>query len=41
MERRGSILRLTEEGAMNFNGVVALFYSDRVKRHLLALPTTS
>lgn len=33
----GPVLRLTEAGERAFNGVVALFYSDRVKEHLLTL----
>ena len=33
----GSALRLTPRGALAFNGVVALFYSDRVKQHLLGV----
>ncbi len=37
MVRDGERLRLTERGARSFNGVVALFYSDRVKQYLLAL----
>ena len=37
MEHRGSTLRLTPRGAENFNGVIALFYSDRVKQHLVEL----
>ncbi|MBN2360269.1 MAG: radical SAM protein [Deltaproteobacteria bacterium] len=35
MAWRGDALALTEAGARCFNGVVALFYSDRVKQHLL------
>jgi len=35
MVRRGDRLQLTRLGSRSFNGVVALFYSDRVKRHLL------
>jgi len=35
MEYHGPCLRLTEEGARHYNGVIALFYSDRVKQHLL------
>jgi oxygen-independent coproporphyrinogen-3 oxidase len=37
MEYHGHTLRLTPEGARQFNGVIALFYSDRVKEHLLTL----
>jgi oxygen-independent coproporphyrinogen-3 oxidase len=33
----GPVLRLTPAGARVWNGVVALFYSDRVKEHLLTL----
>ena len=35
MEYHGPCLRLTEQGANVFNGVIALFYSDRVKEHLV------
>ena len=35
MEHRGPCLRLTEQGAKQVNGVIALFYSDRVKAHLV------
>jgi hypothetical protein len=35
MEDRGDKLRLTPAGAHQYNGVIALFYSDRVKRFLL------
>jgi oxygen-independent coproporphyrinogen-3 oxidase len=35
MVHDGPVLRLTSRGARVFNGVVALFYSDRVKQHLL------
>lgn len=37
MEYHGSTLRLTTEGAKVFNGVIALFYSNRVKEYLLSL----
>ncbi len=37
MEYHGQTLRLTPEGAKVFNGVIALFYSDRVKQHLLSI----
>lgn len=37
MEYAGLVIRLTEKGARHFNGVIALFYSDRVKEHLLQL----
>jgi len=37
MEYRDGTLGLTEKGAARFNGVVALFYSDAVKEHLLSL----
>jgi len=37
MAHHGPTLRMTRRGARAFNGVVALFYSDRVKRHLLEL----
>jgi oxygen-independent coproporphyrinogen-3 oxidase len=37
MERQGHVLCLTPKGAKVFNGVVSLFYSDRVKEHLLSL----
>jgi len=33
----GPVLRMTKLGALQFNGVVALFYSDAVKRHLIEL----
>jgi oxygen-independent coproporphyrinogen-3 oxidase len=33
----GGKLRLTPEGARDYNGVIALFYSDRVKSYLLGL----
>lgn len=39
MEYHGNTLRLTSEGARVFNGVIALFYSDRVKEYLLDQPT--
>lgn len=35
MVQRGDLLQLTRLGSRSFNGVVALFYSDRVKKHLL------
>jgi oxygen-independent coproporphyrinogen-3 oxidase len=35
MAYHGKTLRLTPAGAKVFNGVIALFYSDRVKEHLL------
>jgi oxygen-independent coproporphyrinogen III oxidase len=35
MAQRGDRLQLTRLGSRSFNGVVALFYSDRVKQHLL------
>jgi coproporphyrinogen III oxidase-like Fe-S oxidoreductase len=38
MELAAGELRLTPEGAHAFPGVIALFYSDAVKRHLLSLP---
>lgn len=31
----GQTLQLTEKGAKTINGIIALFYSDRVKAHLL------
>jgi len=37
MEYHGQKLRLTPKGAKVFNGVIALFYSDRVKEHLLSI----
>ena len=37
MEYHGQTLRLTPEGAKVINGVIALFYSNRVKEHLLTL----
>ncbi|GAK55910.1 putative oxygen-independent coproporphyrinogen III oxidase [Candidatus Vecturithrix granuli] len=37
MEYYGQTLRLTSNGANVINGVIALFYSNRVKEHLLAL----
>ncbi|MBN2381958.1 radical SAM protein [bacterium] len=37
MEYAGPVLRLTSKGALHFNGVIALFYSDRVKQYLLGL----
>jgi oxygen-independent coproporphyrinogen-3 oxidase len=37
MERRGDCLSLTEHGADHFNGVIALFYSPAVQRHLVSL----
>ncbi|HSA24211.1 MAG TPA: coproporphyrinogen III oxidase, partial [Myxococcota bacterium] len=37
MERAGSALRLTAAGAQSFPGVIALFYSAAVQRHLLGL----
>jgi oxygen-independent coproporphyrinogen-3 oxidase len=37
MEYHGQTLRLTTKGAKVFNGVIALFYSDRVKEHLLSI----
>jgi oxygen-independent coproporphyrinogen-3 oxidase len=37
MTYEGPRLQLTDEGARCFNGVVALFYSDRVKEHLIGL----
>lgn len=37
MEYHGETLRLTPEGAKVVNGVIALFYSNRVKQHLLSL----
>jgi oxygen-independent coproporphyrinogen-3 oxidase len=37
MEDDGAVLRLTPAGAAAFSGVVALFYSPRVKAHLLSL----
>jgi oxygen-independent coproporphyrinogen-3 oxidase len=36
MAYHGQTFRLTPEGAKVFNGVIALFYSDRVKEHLLS-----
>ena len=39
MERRGPCLRLTPAGALAFNGVIALFYSNAVKAHLLQRAT--
>ena len=41
MEHHGQYLRLTEEGASKINGVIALFYSDRVKQHLVERGTRS
>ena len=35
MDHHGPCLRLTERGAREVNGVIALFYSDRVKAHLV------
>ncbi|MEM7180141.1 MAG: radical SAM protein [Spirochaetota bacterium] len=37
MYRNGDFWSLTKEGANNFNGVIALFYSDRVKEYLINL----
>jgi oxygen-independent coproporphyrinogen-3 oxidase len=37
MEYQGQTFRLTTKGAKVFNGVIALFYSDRVKEHLLSI----
>ena len=37
MEYAGPYLRLTEEGARQFNGVVALFFSGAVKDYLVHL----
>ncbi|MCP4536284.1 MAG: radical SAM protein [Chloroflexi bacterium] len=37
MENVGSYLRLTPHGAEHFNGVVALFYSGAVQKHLIDL----
>jgi oxygen-independent coproporphyrinogen-3 oxidase len=37
MTYHGDRLRLTRVGARNFNGVVALFYSHRVKKHLVEM----
>ncbi len=35
MRYKGESLRLTQKGAKTINGIIALFYSDRVKAHLL------
>jgi oxygen-independent coproporphyrinogen-3 oxidase len=37
MEYRRQTLRLTSKGAKVFNGVIALFYSNRVKEYLLSI----
>lgn len=37
MEYHGPVIRLTPKGAKVVNGVIALFYSNRVKKHLLSL----
>lgn len=37
MEYHGPTLRLTATGATAFNGVIALFYSNRVKQYLMSL----
>lgn len=37
MEYQGGTLQLTAQGAKVINGVIALFYSNRVKEHLLSL----
>jgi oxygen-independent coproporphyrinogen III oxidase len=37
LEEHGACLRMTPRGARSFSGVVALFYSERVQRHLLEL----
>jgi oxygen-independent coproporphyrinogen-3 oxidase len=37
MKYHGQTLRLTTEGAEVVNGVIALFYSDRVKEYLLSI----
>ncbi len=37
MEYHGQTLRLTSAGTNVINGVIALFYSNRVKAHLIAL----
>ena len=37
MEYHDSTIRLTPKGAKVINGVIALFYSNRVKKHLLSL----
>ena len=37
MEYHGQTLRLTPKGAHVFNGVIALFYSNRVREHLLTI----
>ena len=37
MEYHGDTLQLTPQGAKVVNGVIALFYSNRVKQHLLSL----
>ncbi|MBD3309473.1 radical SAM protein [candidate division KSB3 bacterium] len=37
MEYHDHTLRLTQEGVKVINGVIALFYSDRVKEHLVSL----
>ena len=41
MEYVGPYLRLTDEGARCFNGVVALFYSGAVKEYLIHLESSS
>ncbi len=37
MEYHGDTLRLTSSGAMQINGIIALFYSNRVKQYLVNL----
>ncbi|MCB1159437.1 MAG: radical SAM protein [Leptospiraceae bacterium] len=37
MKKEGDYFSLTKKGANYFNGVIALFYSDRVKEHLISL----
>ena len=36
-EPGGRVLRLTEEGELVYNGVIALFYAGAVKSYLLGL----